>query len=96
MFKNLSFRLQQAFDPFAMFLRKGHLKDGFLDIYLTVFFGAVISGNPSAMSVILFRKCLKINIYFKNAKKKKKKKNHKPFIVFDIIVSELVAFNCLY
>ena len=29
-------------------------------------------------------------------KKKKKKKNHKPFIVFDIIVSELVAFNCLY
>ena len=48
------------------------------------------------MTVIFFGKCLKFNIVFKNAKKKKKKKkNEKKFFVFEIIVSELVALNCL-
>ena len=40
-----------------------------------------------------FGKCLKFNIDFKNAKKKKIEKK---FFVFEIILSELVALNCLY
>ena len=42
-------------------------------------------------------KCLKVNIDFKNAKKKTKNKQiQKKFFVFEIIASELVALNCLY
>ena len=40
---------------FLYSLSKGRLKHGFLDIYLTMFFGAVSSGNTSAMTVIFFR-----------------------------------------
>ena len=47
----------------------GPMQDGLLDIFLTIFFGAGISGNTSAMTVIFFGKCLKFNIDFKNAKK---------------------------
>ena len=43
------------------------------------------------MRAILFGKCLEFNIDFKNAKKIQKK-----FLVFEIIVCELVALNCLY
>ena len=71
-------------------LSKSPLKHGFLDIYLTMFFGAGISRNTSAMRVIFFGKCLKFNIDFKNAKK-----NSEKFFVFEIIVSELVVLNCL-
>ena len=52
----LSFRLEHCFDGFAMF----SVEHGFLDIYLTMFFGAGISGNTSAMRVILFRELFKI------------------------------------
>ena len=73
-----------------MFLSKCPLIHGSLDIYLTIFFGASISGNTSAMRVIFFGKCLKCKIDFENAKKKKKKVQKK-FFVFEIIVSELSA-----
>ena len=51
-------------------LSKGPLKHGFLDIYLTVFFGDGISGITSAVRVFFFDKCLKFNTDFKNAKPK--------------------------
>ena len=54
-------------------LSKGPLKDGFLDIYLTIFFGAGVSGNTSAMRVIFFGKCLEFNIDLKNAKENSEK-----------------------
>ena len=51
------------------------MKHGFLEIYLTMFFRAGISGNTSAMRIVFFfQKYLEFNIDFKNAKKKKKKK----------------------
>ena len=68
------------------------MKQGFLDNYLRMFFGAGTSGNISAMSVAHFGKCFKFNIDFKNAKKKIEQN----FLVFDIIPSALVALNCLY
>ena len=53
-------------------LSKGPLKHGFLDIYLTIFFGAVISRNTSGSRVTFFGKRLKFNIDFKNEKKTSK------------------------
>ena len=73
-------------------LSKGPLKDGFLDIYLNRFLGAHISRNTPLRGSCFFGKCLKFNIDFKNAKKETEKK----FFVFEIIVSELFALNCLY
>ena len=58
---------------FPFCLSKGPLKHGFLDIYLTMFLGAGISGNTSAMRILFFGKYLKSNIDFKNAKKKLRK-----------------------
>ena len=50
------------------------MKHGFLEIYLTMFFRAGISGNTSAMRIVFFfQKYLEFDIDFKNAKKKKKK-----------------------
>ena len=37
---------------------KGPLKDGLLDIYLTMFFGEGLSANTLALRVIFFGKCL--------------------------------------
>ena len=50
-------------------LSMSQLEHGFLDIYLNLPFGAGISGNTSAMTVIFFRKCLKFNKDYKNSKK---------------------------
>ena len=50
-------------------LSKSPLKHDFLDIYLTTFFGALNFGNRSDMTVILFGKCSKFNINFKQARK---------------------------
>ena len=47
----------------------GPLKHGFLDIYLTVFFRAGISGNTSTLRRIFFVKRLKFNKEFRNEKK---------------------------
>ena len=48
------------------------MKHGFLEIYLTMFFRAGISGNTSAMRIVFFfQKYLEFNIDFKNEKKKK-------------------------
>ena len=41
--------------------------------------------------LVFFGKCLRFNIYFRNAKKKIREN----FFVFEIIASELVAPNCL-
>ena len=46
--------------------------------------------NTSAMRVIFFLKSSKLSLNFENAKRNCEKK-----IVFDIIVSEDVAINCL-
>ena len=90
--KGASFRLQQCSDPFAMCLPKDPLKHGFLDIYLAMFFVAGISANTSAMRVIFFLANVQNLIYIL----KVPKKIYKRFSVFEIIASELVAFNCLY
>ena len=71
------------------------MKHNFLDIDLTMFFGTSISVNTSPTRVISFWKVFKINIDFKNSKKKKKEKLKKVF-VFEKIASELVVFSCLY
>ena len=70
----------------------GPLKHVFLDIHLTKFFGAGISGNTSAVRVSFFLtnvdnliEILKMEI-----------KIEKRFSVFEIIASELVPLNCLY
>ena len=43
--------------------------------------------------ILFFDKCLKFSINFKIAKKQKMEKK---FFVFEIIVSELGAVNCLH
>ena len=73
------------------FLSKGPLKHGFLEIYLSIFFGAGISRNTLAKGACSFGKCLKFNKDFKSARKNGEKK-----VFFGIIASELVAVNCLY
>ena len=50
-------------------LSKGPLKQDFLDIYLTRFFGMRSFGNTLAMRVIFFWKFWKYYRYFKNAEK---------------------------
>ena len=67
------------------------MKHSFLDIYLTIFFEAGISGNTSAMRVIFFGKCLKFNADFEYLKKIQKK-----YFVFERTAPELVALTCLY
>ena len=52
MAKVLLFRLQQCFDTFTMLPLKGLLKQGFLDSYLTTYFGVSNFGNTSAMLII--------------------------------------------
>ena len=46
---------------------KGPLKEDFLEIYLTKFFGVRNFGNTSAVRVIFFGNYSKLNMYFKNA-----------------------------
>ena len=63
----LLLRLQQCFVTCC--LSKSALKHGFLDIYRTIFLGAVISRNTSLRGSSFVGKCLKFNIDFKDAKK---------------------------
>ena len=58
--KVLPFGLQQCFDPLDLLSFYGPLKNGFLDIYLRIFFGARTSGNTSATRVIFFCEMYKI------------------------------------
>ena len=53
-------QIEQCFDPLAFLLSKGPLKHDFLDIYLTIIFGAGKSGNTSATRIILILKMFKI------------------------------------
>ena len=55
-------------------MSKGPLKQHFLDIYLTTFFGVLKFKHTSAMRVIFFLKMFKIESKFRKCKKKKKKK----------------------
>ena len=72
---------------------KGPLKHGILDIYLTIFLGAVFPEIHKLGGTSFFGKCLKFNIDFKN---EKKKKIEKKFFVFQIVAAEFIALNCLY
>ena len=54
------------------YLSKSPLKRGFLDIYLTTFFGVGKFKNPSAIRVNFFWKCSKFNLPFKTAEKNQK------------------------
>ena len=56
----LPFTLQQSLDPLPCGLSKSPLKNAFLDIYLTIFFEAGISGKTSGMTVIFFGQMFKI------------------------------------
>ena len=58
--KCLKFNIDLKNAHFPCSVSKGPLKHGFLDIYLTMFFGAGISRNTSAIKVILFLKMFKI------------------------------------
>ena len=53
--------------PLPCFLSKCPLKRVFLDIYLTKFFGFPNFKYTSTIRVIMFWKCSKLNLYFKNA-----------------------------
>ena len=47
------------------------MKQDFLDISLTTSFGVRNFGNTEAMRFIFFKKCSRIDVHFKNPKKKK-------------------------
>ena len=53
-------------------------------------FGVCKFKNTSAMRVILFSKCGKLNLNLENGKK-----NQKIFFVSEIIASENFAINCI-
>ena len=57
-------------------LSKEPLKQDFLNIYLTTSFRVLKFEKTSAMRVIFFSKYWKLNLIFKNAKKKKKKREN--------------------
>ena len=70
MIKVLSFRFQQCVGLFTLLLFEGPLKQDFLDVYLTTFFGVRKRENTSAVTVILFYKILKFESKFPECKKK--------------------------
>ena len=47
----------------------GHLKQDFLDIYLTTFLGVSDFKNSQAIKVMFFRKCSEFDVDLKNAHK---------------------------
>ena len=55
------------------------------------YFGVWNLENTSAVRVIFFSKCLKLDLDYKNEQKTEKK-----FFVIKIIASEDVAINCVY
>ena len=75
-FNSLSARL-------PCYLLKGPLKRGFLNIYLTTFSADRKCKNTSAVRVILFFKCLKLN------------ENGEMFFFSEINASDKIAINCL-
>ena len=92
MLKVLPSGLEQCLDPITMLLVEGFLKQELLDNYLIKFCGVCNFGNKSAMRVTYltqnFSKLMKIS--------KMQRKMKKKFFVSQIIVSELVALNCVY
>ena len=91
MVKVLSFKFQHIWARLPCCSSKDPLKQDFLDIDLTTFFGVSNFGNTSAMRVIFSLKIFKILTRFQKCKKKDEKK----FFVFEIIGSKFVALNCL-
>ena len=68
----LSLRFQQCFGPFTMSVldfSKAPLKREFLENYHTRFFGVRKFKNTSAMKVIFFFKCSKLNLSFRDVRK---------------------------
>ena len=72
-------------------MSKGPLKQEFLDLYLTAFFGVPKLQEISDMRVIFFWKMLKIE-----SKSQKCKKKIGKFFLSEIIASQDVPINCLY
>ena len=70
------------------YLWKGPLKQDFLDIYLTTFFGVRKFKNISDMSVMFFWKCSKLNVNLENTKR-----NSENIFIYQINASENVAIN---
>ena len=73
MAKVLSFRFQQCFGPFTIYLCKGPLKGDFLDIYVTAFFGVRKFKNTFAMGAIFVLKIFKVEFKFIKCQKKLEK-----------------------
>ena len=69
MVKVLLFRFQKFLDRLPCYLSKGPPKGNFLEIYVTSFCGVRKFKNTSAMKVILFLKCSKLNLNFEIAEK---------------------------
>ena len=85
-------QISTVFVPFLpCLLWKKPLKRDFTDIHLMTFFGDGNLRNTSAMRVIFVWKSSKFNVNFKNGEK-----NCEKSFVSELIVSELVALNCLY
>ena len=84
----LSCRFQQFLATSAMFLVQGSSEKELFRHLSNNVFGVFNFRNTKAMSVIFFPKCLKINLYFKNALEIEKK-----CFVFEKTASELVSLN---
>ena len=81
------------FRSVSCYLSNGPLKEDFLDLYLTRFFGVRSFQKRSAVRVIFFKKMFKIESEFRKCEKKKTKKI---FFLSEIVASENVAINYLY
>ena len=88
----LSLIFQQCFALFNMFPSNGPLKRDFSDIYIIRFFRVRNCGNISAMTVIFVVENVHNLMYISKMHRKIEKKA----FLFEIILPELVAFNCLF
>ena len=88
----LFFRMQQCLGPFTMILVEGSSETGlFRHLSNHLFQESIISEIHRRSGSSFFWKCSKFN-----KSSEKQRKNEKKFFVSEILVSELVALNCLY
>ena len=90
MVRVLSFSFEQYFSAFTMLLVEGSSETGFLRHLSNDVFWTLKFKNTSGRSVILFKKCSKLNLNLENAKKKLQ-----IIFVSEIIGSENVAISFL-
>ena len=72
MVKVLLLSFENCFSPITMVPVEGSSETGFLDIYLTTYFGVCKLENISAMRVIFFLQLFKIKFKFTKTKKIRK------------------------